>query len=118
MGWRPFVGPVTAVLPPGNADVRVIRDAMTDVELAVRSRSPVKLRLARWYFPGWEARVNGTRIALSANDGGSFDIAVPRGESRVVCRYRAPRLCYYAWGVSLAAAVLWIILLAVSRRRG
>lgn len=106
---RPTVGSLVWVRPP--AKVERIRDDATHVALRVRAAEPTRLRVARWFFPGWSLEVNGEGVPLEANRVGSIDLDVPAGESRVtlVCRAPPPRRAMLLLsGVGLAVW-LWIL---------
>ncbi len=72
------------------------------------------LVLSELFYPGWEARVNGTATAISEVDGGLRGIAVPAGESHVTVDY-APQtvrlggiLSGLTFALTLLASALWL----------
>ncbi|MEE8509353.1 MAG: hypothetical protein V3T07_09835 [Myxococcota bacterium] len=110
---RPQNGPVVSVV--GDAEIAVIRNNGTWIELEVTADEVVRLRLARWAFPGWRLERSGVVVPWQANRDGSIDVVVPAGETRLELRYQAPRVRRIALGVSGLALLVWIGL--VSSRR-
>jgi hypothetical protein len=110
---RPGQGPVEEV--EGDADVKVIRDAGSRVELRVTADAPVRVRVARWAFPGWRLALSGRTAAWRAAADGSIEIDVPAGETFVELRYRAPGSRRLGLGVSGLALAVWLAALGGRR---
>lgn len=106
-------GPVVAVA--GDAEIAVIRNTGSWIELEVTADEAVRLRLARWAFPGWRLERSGEVVPWQANRDGSIDVFVPAGETRLELRYQAPPVRRITLGVSGLALLVWILL--VSSRR-
>ena len=68
------------------------------------------------YDDGFSASVNGKPAAIETVDNGLMAVAVPAGEAFVEFTYRTPGLALSA-RISLAAAVVWLLYLAVLLRR-
>jgi hypothetical protein len=104
-----------AVTVAGTAELAVIRDAGSRIQLRVRAAEPATLRIARWAFPGWKLEISGQAADWRASEDGSIEVDVPAGETRVELRYRAPRERTLGLVVSGLALGAWFSLLA--RRR-
>ena len=112
---RPQQGPVVEV--SGDAEIVVLRNTGTWIELEVTADEAVRLRLARWAFPGWQLERSGEVVPWQAHPDGSIEVAVPAGETHVALRYRAPRVRRIASRVSGLALLVWIGVVS-SRRLG
>jgi len=108
-------GPVVRV--EGTAELAVIRDAGSRIQLRVRAAEPATLRIARWAFPGWKLEISGRAADWRVNEDGSIDVDVPAGETLVELRYRAPRERTLGLVVSGLALGAWLALLASRRFR-
>lgn len=106
---RPTQGPLVWVRPP--AEVELVRDGGTHIELRVQATQPTRLRVARWFFPGWSLEVNGDAVELEANPVGSIDVEVPAGESRVTLVCRAPPLRRAMLLFSAFGLAVWLLIL-------
>jgi hypothetical protein len=72
------------------------------------------LVLSELFYPGWEARVNGTPAPIREVDGGLRGIAVPAGESQVTVDYSpqsvrvGASLSALAFALTLLASAIWL----------
>jgi len=122
--------PVTALRSsPGHAAVRAGSDAEASARLVSADNSRLviavhadrrRLLVAREAaFPGWQATIDGKRVAEVIVDGVFQGVMVPSGTSRVVLTYRPDGLS--AAEALSVAAVAWAVLssaLVFVRRRG
>jgi hypothetical protein len=68
------------------------------------------------YYPGWQARVDGVRVPLSALPGsGLTSLSLPHGEHQVVFRFGRTPVRWVADSISCAALLFILALFAVSR---
>jgi hypothetical protein len=112
---RPGRGGVVA--STGAPRIEVEEEAPTAIRLRVEASTPVRLRLARWAFPGWELRVDGESRLVTPNPQGSIDVDLPEGSSELWLRYRQPPLRRAGLGVSLTTLVVGAGLAWRLRRR-
>ncbi len=96
----------------GRGTVRFLHTGLNRVELQAECDGPALLVLLDNAFPGWEARVNGTRARIYTTHGAFRAVPVPAGTSRVEFRYRPAS---FFGGLALAAAALLIALRAELR---
>ena len=100
-----------------KADVELIEDKGSGLSLHVDAPAGTRLRLARWYFPGWEAQLDGAPVPIEFNRSGSIDVALPApgGEFELVRRPPVSRQV----GLALSALGfgLWLTLYLVDGRR-
>jgi hypothetical protein len=114
--WKtqgPWEGPVVRIA--GTAELVVIQNTGSRIQLRVRAAEPATLRIARWGFPGWKLEISGRAAEWRANEDGSIDVDVPDGETLVELRYRAPRERRFGLVVSGLALAAWLALLASPR---
>ena len=78
------------------------------IELAAHASARGWLVLSELYYPGWQARVNGTQVPISEVDGGLRSVAVPAGESTVTFDYSPASI----WaGAALTGLTFLVVLL-------
>jgi hypothetical protein len=84
----------------------------------VTATEPCLLQAARLYTPGYEARVNGRRVPVSASQG-AVTVPVPAGPSVVELRYRGtPAMRAAFWASAAGWLGLVVVALGAGRRRG
>ena len=69
---------------------------------------PQRVRVAVFYYPFWNAEVNGEKIEIEKDESGAILVPVPAGESRVSLTFREPLKNRIAEYVSVFS---WILLL-------
>lgn len=73
----------------------------------IEARGPVQLRVATYYWPGWQLTVDGQpRLLTVQNPYGLMDFVLESGVHRVQVRFGMTPLRAAGLGISLAAAVL------------
>ncbi len=98
--------PSPAARPGLAGTARVTRYEPDRVEVRVRAAVPAHLLLLDAYERGWSATVAGARARVLRADYAFRAVAVPRGDSLVVFRYRPPGLTAGLWLGALAALAL------------
>jgi hypothetical protein len=112
---RPLDGPVVAASGPARWETRV--DRGSHIELATHSSESVRLRFARWAFPGWRVLVNGAPVAWQPSRWGTLEVEVPAGDAQLVAELEPPPVRRAALWLSGLALALWLAGLAGARRR-
>jgi len=81
------------------------------IEAVVEADRPATLVVGEGWSPGWRARVDGRGVDVATAPGARCAIAVPRGRSRVVMRFRPPglalALALSVLGVAATLGLLW-----------
>jgi hypothetical protein len=83
------------------------------ISVRVNAANGGTLVLSELYYPGWEARVNGSPQRIDEVHGGLRGIAVPQGESVVIVDYEPQSvmlgaiLTILTFAITLAAAAHW-----------
>jgi len=105
-------------LPPGNggARVNVMSYAASAVTVETHTSTASFLVATDAYYPGWEARIDGTRAPLYITDVAFRGVRVPAGDHRVEMRF-IPRILYRSAAISAVAflAVLFVALRGTGR---
>jgi hypothetical protein len=97
----------------GN-EVTVQEHSARRITVAVRTAASGLLVLSELYYPGWQARVNGSPEPISEVDGGLRGIPIPTGESNVTIDYLPSSvtlggiLSGLTFALILAAAATWL----------
>ena len=115
--WKIYANPSAyprAWAEPGTTPAIVEEYSARHIAVKVTTASGGTLVLSELYYPGWEARVNGSPQRIDEVHGGLRGIPVPQGESLVTVDY-APQsvtlgaiLSGLTFAFSLAAAALWL----------
>ncbi len=102
--------PLAVQLTPG-------RQALSERHFIAVSDAPWMLQLHQFYFPGWQAQVDGRTIPASPT--GSLALAgveVPAGEHEVVFRFGSTPARRIGWACTLAGLVSWCLVAIWLRR--
>jgi hypothetical protein len=83
--------------------------------VTVRS-DQARLAFHTLYYPGWQAKVDGERVPLSALPGSGLALlSLPRGEHRVMLRFGRTPVRWIADSISCVAVLLILALFGASR---
>jgi len=114
--WKIYENPSAyprAWIEPGMTPAIVKEHAARHIAVTVTAASSGTLVLSELYYPGWEARVNGSPQRIDEIHGGLRGIAIPQGKSSVTLDY-APGsvtlgaiLSVLTFALTLLAAALW-----------
>lgn len=112
---RAWVAPADANLsnlePPAQpSGAQVVAYAPTAITVKTSSAAPGNLILSETDYPGWQAQVNGQRVAITPVNGIFRAVPVPAGAVTVTFTYRPAS---FTWGVGLAALGLVLALAAL-----
>lgn len=95
---------------------QLIVDQPNRVEISFETNTSGYLVLADQNLPGWEASDNGRATPILLANYQQRAIRVGPGQHRVVFRYQAPGFAL-GWKLTALAALLWLGLWGLSRRR-
>ncbi|HEX2129715.1 MAG TPA: YfhO family protein [Solirubrobacterales bacterium] len=111
-----LVGDGTDQAGTGRATIDDVNLGDEAVEASVSAAGPSLVVAAQDYSEGWSVTVDGEPADMESIDGALMGVIVEAGEHRVRFEYTPPRLLAGA-GLTLAAAILGIALVWMSRRR-
>jgi uncharacterized membrane protein YfhO len=78
----------------------------------VRAVTPVLVRIATFYYPGWKAEIDGVPAPMRIEEkSGAMLIHVPQGEHRLALRFEDIPLRRYAKMISVIALCVTVLLL-------
>ena len=108
-----------ARLLSGDGEVRTTRSSGRTIEATVRTPAGSTVQFYVYYFPGWEARVDGQPVA-SRPEGPQalLTVDVPGGEHHVLVRFIDTPMGQRGMIVSLAALIVTALMGAAGWRRG
>lgn len=82
-------------------------DAFT---LTYQMQQAAVLTLGTWYFPGWQARIDGHAVAMAPDPSGLLRLAVPAGTHRLTVRRGLTMAELIGGGITLTAVLASVVL--------
>jgi hypothetical protein len=100
-----------------EAQIELLDDKGSGISLRANAPRGTRLRLARWYFPGWEANLDGAPVAIESNRSGGIAVTLsaPGGELELV--RRAPVSRRIGLALSALGVGLWLALYLIELKR-
>jgi hypothetical protein len=111
------VGGRTVLTAEPAAEVEAFEKKGSRISLRVDAPAGTRLRLARWYFPEWEAELDGVPIPVESNPSGGIDVRLPAPGGTFELVRRPPLSRRIGVIVSGLGVGLWLALYCVHRRR-
>jgi len=100
-----------------EAEVEVLAERGSRISLRVDAPTGTRLRFGRWYFPGWEAELDGIAIPLEPNGTGGIDVQIPAPGGSFELVKRPPRSRRFGLALSGLGVGLWLALYFAQRRQ-
>jgi uncharacterized membrane protein len=88
--------------------IDVIENRGGKIALFTRAEEPGHIHLSRWFFPSWGVRIDGNRIAVTADKDGLLTLEVPAGTHYVDAFLTPPLLRQIGNGISSAGLLVLI----------
>lgn len=86
--------------------------------IRISAETPLTLRIKTFYFPGWTAAVDGTRMDIKTGEGsGAMLIDVPEGKHTLVLRFVDTPVRYYSKLISLTAFLSMVFGVLFSKKK-
>jgi hypothetical protein len=115
---RPPTGADAGAPLPFAPDVQVVAEQGNRITLRVKSPEAFPLRLHRFFFPGWQATVDGAPVPTGPSGPlGLVTAEAPAGEHEMAFRVVETPLRSAAEAISLASLGIWMTGVALSARR-
>jgi hypothetical protein len=106
-----------AAIVTGRGVVLAQEHTATSAHVRVRAETEVRLRFYTYYFPGWQAAVDGRPVEIAADPpNGLIGLTLPPGEHDVRLRFGPTPVRRVAAGLSLLALGGILLLWFVGRR--
>lgn len=104
---------------PAGARALEAAYGLTWARVTVESPEPFRIRFLWYFFPGWYGRLDGRPLPLGP-DGphGLLGADIPAGRHEVVVFFGDTPLRRWAWGISGASGLLFLIALLFARQAG
>ena len=94
----------------------IVEESSRRVVLRVNAARDAWLVATQSWYPGWKARVDGTRVSLVKTNYAFLGLPLSRGEHQVVLEFESDPVRMGTW-ISLAGLLLWLGILATNRLR-
>jgi hypothetical protein len=107
----------TVIMNQPEAEIEVLEERGSRMMLRVDAPSGSRLRVARWYFPGWRARLDGIPIPIESNPMGGIDLEVAAPGGLLELAHHPPRSRQVGLALSGLGAGLWLFLLVTCYRK-
>jgi hypothetical protein len=108
-----------AQIKTGQARIKVIKNTFADKEFNVDVLTPAVFQLNTYYFPGWEAKIDGQRTAISANNDLSLiTVKVDKGVHTIRFEFVDTPIRKIANAITLVSLMITLIIFLVLVRGG
>ncbi|OGW56224.1 MAG: hypothetical protein A2Y81_03860 [Nitrospirae bacterium RBG_13_43_8] len=114
--YRPiWIKNYNKMLPPtekvsissGNGSIDIIDWKSNQRIISTNGRTPLRLKLSTFYYPGWKARIDGTYGSIILEkETGSMLIEVPEGKHKVEFIFEDTPVRYYGKVVSVISLIV------------
>jgi hypothetical protein len=102
----------------GNGSVDILDWKSNQRLLLVNGETPLDMRFSTFYFPGWEAKIDGKRCGIMIDkDSGSIVIEVPEGRHKIELNFRGTPVRYYGKVTSLISLVLLFLVYLYEKQK-
>lgn len=107
---RPESLPEKIEVIDSRAEISVLEKTPTDFEIGFRGLEKTTLLINSYYFPGWEAKVDGRQTEIwPAYPLGQIELQIPAGEHLVQVRFRKSLFRKIGEAISLSGVLLIIV---------
>ena len=91
----------------GNGSIDIIDWKSNQRLLSANGEPSLSLKFSTFYYPGWEARIDGRRCDIAIDKGnGSIVIEVPEGRHKIELSFRDTPVRYYGKVISVISLIL------------
>jgi uncharacterized membrane protein len=103
----------------GMAIIHIVEWKSEKRVINVEASTPALLRISTFYYPGWEAEIDGNKIQIGIEkESGAMLVNIPKGEHSLIFQFKDTPIRYYAKLISLASVFIITVLLLVSKKPG
>lgn len=75
-------------------------------EIIIAAGKPAAVRVATFYYPHWQATVNGERVSAEADESGALTIPISANESKIQLVFREP---YFVKAANFVSLTVWLL---------
>ena len=111
------VGGRSVVAAEPAAEIELLEEKGSRIALRADAPAGTRLRLARWYFPVWEAELDGVPIPIEPNSSGGIDVRLPAPGGTLELIRRPPPSRRIALILSGLGVALWLALYRMLQKR-
>jgi hypothetical protein len=103
----------------GEAQVHIIEWKSEKRVIDLIASMPTLIRIATFYFPGWDAEIDGKRTQINIQkENGAMLIDIPEGKHRLVLEFGDTPIRYYSKFISLASVLIMFFGVLLARKTG
>jgi hypothetical protein len=108
--------PVKITVMSGSALTNILEWKPEKRSISIEGSAPSLLRVATFYYPGWQAKINERVIPIGREDmSGAMLIQVPEGKHILELRFVDTPIRYYSRAISLFSCLILLLSLSFSR---
>ena len=111
------VGGRSVVAAEPAVEIELLEEKGSRIALRADAPAGTRLRLARWYFPVWEAELDGVPIPIEPNSSGGIDVRLPAPGGTLELIRRPPPSRRIALILSGLGVALWLALYRMLQKR-
>jgi len=111
------VGGRSVVAAEPAVEIELLEEKGSRIALRADAPAGTRLRLARWYFPVWEAELDGVPIPIEPNSSGGIDVRLPAPGGTLELIRRPPPSRRIALILSGLGVGLWLALYCMLQKR-
>jgi len=111
------VGGRSVVAAEPAVEIELLEEKGSRIALRADAPAGTRLRLARWYFPVWEAELDGVPIPIEPNSSGGIDVRLPAPGGTLELIRRPPPSRRIALILSGLGVGLWLALYRMLQKR-
>lgn len=103
----------------GNGSVDIIEWTSAKRLLSIKGTSSLRMRFSTFYFPGWNAYIDGVHTMIRIEeDTGATIVEVPEGKHKLTLRFEDTPVRYHAKLISLVSFFIIVLVIVVSKKTG
>jgi len=101
----------------GEALTDIVEWTSEERVISTKASTPALLRISTFYYPGWEAGIDGNRANIMIEkESGAMLIDIPQGEHKLVLKFEDTPVRHYAKIISILSFCIAVLLVFFSKK--